>query len=270
MTPAVFPFCMAKNTIRTTGPVAEGPSLTMCRGRITFFIKTCPTLWTALLLVAILSAWSTEASAQSKASGRGKHGAKRVHHKTAHSVRTAGASVGSSLRRKNQLAVSVTFERTSKEGTAAKDLDKTTSASDLTSGYMSEVFRKQKGHLLWPVDSRNIATSFGYQRYEPNPSVYRYNLGINIAIDKDSCVRVVYDGVVDDVMDIGDAKAVIVAHGKYFSIYSDLSMSIVVKGQMVSAGEVIGQVGETGQVDFRIFDPNDVWQDPQKWLVRGK
>lgn len=239
-TPVVFPFCMVNLQIRTTG----------------------------LLLVAFLSALSTEASAQSKGTHRRSH---KVHHKATHSVRTSHASAKSSYGRKGQIGVSVTFERTtSKEADADRDLDKTVDAADMTSGYMTTVFRKQKGHLPWPVDSRNIATSFGYQRYEPNPSIYRNNLGINIAIDKDSCVRVVYDGVVDDVMDIGDAKAVIVAHGKYFSIYSDLSMSIVNKGQVVAAGDVIGQVGETGQVDFRIFDPNDVWQDPVKWLERKK
>lgn len=242
----------------------------VCRGRITFFIKTYPALRTAatsLLLVAVLSAMSTEASAQTRGTHRRSH---KVHHKATHSVRTnhASAGAGTSYGRKQQLGVSITFERTTRESGTVRDPDKTVDATDMTSGYMTGVFRKQKGHLPWPVDSRNIATSFGYQRYEPNPSVYRNNLGINIAIDKDSCVRVVYDGVVDDVMDIGDAKAVIVAHGKYFSIYSDLSMSIVVKGQVVAAGDVLGQVGETGQVDFRIFDPNDVWQDPEKWLER--
>jgi len=225
----------------------------------------------SLLLMAVLSAWSTEASAQSKVPGRHKHGAggnHKGHHKTSGSARNRGtASSGTSYGRKNRIGVSVTLSRTTRENPRVSD--KTTTEADMTSGYMTEVFRKQKGHLPWPVDSKNIATNYGYQRYEPNPSVYRYNLGINIAIDKDSCVRAVYDGVVDDVMDIGDAKAIIVAHGKYFTIYSDLSMSIVVKGQSVSAGEVLGQVGETGQVDFRIFDPNDVWQDPEKWLVRG-
>jgi len=225
----------------------------------------------SMLLVVALSAWSTEAGAQSKAPGRHKHGrSQKAHHKTAGSARSRGsmASSGLSYGRKNKIGVSVTFERTTRE--SPNTPEKTLNEADMTSAYMTGVFRKQKGHLPWPVDSRNIATNYGYQRYEPNPSVYRYNLGINIAIDRDSCVRVVYDGVVDDVMDIGDAKAVIIAHGKYFSIYSDLSMSIVVKGQTVTAGDVIGQVGETGQVDFRIFDPNDVWQDPEKWLERKK
>jgi murein DD-endopeptidase MepM/ murein hydrolase activator NlpD len=100
--------------------------------------------------------------------------------------------------------------------------------------------------------------------------VHINNLGINIAIDKDSSVRAVYDGVVDDVMDIGDAKVVMLLHGKYFTIYSDLSKACVVKGQQVAAGDVLGQVGETGQLDFRIYDPHDEWMDPGKWLVREK
>jgi len=221
-------------------------------------VKNIYTAAMSLLLMVVLASWSTEAGAQGTAQGKHKHRrGQKAHHKATSSART-----------KNKIGVSVTLSRTSRESPYVSD--KTKSNLDMTSGFMTEVFRKQKGHLPWPVDSKNIATSFGYQRYEPNPSVYRNNLGINIAIDKDSCVRVVYDGVVDDVMDIGDAKAIIVAHGKYFSIYSDLSMSIVVKGQVVSAGDVLGQVGETGQVDFRIFDPNDVWQDPAKWLVRGK
>lgn len=215
-------------------------------------------IYTALLLMVVLCFCSTEAGAQGRARGKHKH----VRGQKAHRKAT------SSARTKNRIGVNVTLSRTTRE--IPRVSDKTTSEADMTGGYMTGVFRKQKGHLPWPVDSKNIATNYGYQRYEPNPSVYRYNLGINIAIDKDSCVRVVYAGVVDDVMDIGDAKAIIVAHGKYFTIYSDLSMSIVVKGQTVSAGDVLGQVGETGQVDFRIFDPSDVWQDPEKWLMKGK
>jgi murein DD-endopeptidase MepM/ murein hydrolase activator NlpD len=221
--------------------------------------------------MGVLSAWSTGANAQSAASGKHKHGrSQKAHHKATSGPRTRGsvASAGTLYGRKNRIAVTVTFDRTSRE--LSHSSEKVGNASDMTGGYMTGIFRKQKGRLPWPVDSKNIATSFGYHRYEPNPSVYRNDLGINISIDKDSSVRVVADGVVDDIMDIGDAKAIIVAHGKYFTIYSDLSMSIVVKGQVVSVGDVLGQVGETGQVDFRIFDPNDVWLDPQKWLTREK
>jgi septal ring factor EnvC (AmiA/AmiB activator) len=141
---------------------------------------------------------------------------------------------------------------------------------DMTAGYITEGFKRQRGHLPWPVDSKKVMTRFGFQPYELMPSVHVNNLGINIAVYRDSSVRVVYDGIVDDVMDIGDAKAIMVLHGKYFTIYSDLSTACVVKGQQVVAGDVLGQVGETGQVDFRIYDPYDVWQDPQKWLAREK
>lgn len=175
-------------------------------------------------------------------------------------------SPGAPLGRNKQLSVSVTLSRTSRHAEA----DKAANSADMTAGYVTEGFRRQKGHLVWPVDSRKVVMRFGYQPYELAPSVHINNLGINIAVDKDSSVRVVYDGVIDDVMDIGEGKAVMVLHGKYFTIYSDLASANVVKGQQVTAGDVLGQVGETGQVDFRIYDPYDVWQDPEKWLVRGK
>lgn len=94
------------------------------------------------------------------------------------------------------------------------------------------------------------------------------NLGIVIEAGKDADVKVVMEGVVDDVMDIGDGVAVLVKHGSYFFIYSDLGKAMVVRGQQVCAGDLLGTVGETGQLDFRLYDAGDVWLDPEKWLAR--
>ena len=74
------------------------------------------------------------------------------------------------------------------------------------------------------------------------------------------------DGVVDDVMDIGDGVAVLIKHGNYFFIYSDLSAAVVNKGQEITAGTILGELGDEGQLDFRLYDASDVWLDPEKWL----
>jgi murein hydrolase activator len=76
----------------------------------------------------------------------------------------------------------------------------------------------------------------------------------------------VLDGVVDDVMDIGGGVAVLIKRDRYFFIYSDLSATVVTKGQQVTAGTILGVVGDEGQLDFRLYDANDVWLDPEKWL----
>ena len=131
---------------------------------------------------------------------------------------------------------------------------------------VSSVFGKEKGHLPWPVDSRKVSMHFGLQTYMDNVKID--NLGIVIEAGKDADVKAVLDGVVDDVMDIGEGVAVLIKHENYFFIYSDLSKAAVVRGQKVCAGEVLGKVGEMGQLDFRLYDAGDIWLDPEKWLVR--
>jgi murein DD-endopeptidase MepM/ murein hydrolase activator NlpD len=133
----------------------------------------------------------------------------------------------------------------------------------------SLAFWRQRGHLPWPVDSRKVTMHYGLQTYMAGESGLKFNnLSLSIAAEKDAPVKAVSDGVVDEIMDLGDGVAVLVQHGKYFTIYSDLSAGAVTKGQQVSAGDILGQVGETGQVDFRIYDDHGVWLDPEKWLAK--
>ncbi|HVW61141.1 MAG TPA: peptidoglycan DD-metalloendopeptidase family protein [Puia sp.] len=141
------------------------------------------------------------------------------------------------------------------------------------------VFGEQKGNLPWPVDSRKISMHFGLQNYNvrgvmvqdstraDDPDYVKIdNLGIVIDAGKGAIVKAVMDGVVDDVMDIGDGVAVLIKHGNYFFIYSDLSAVVVNKGQEVTTGTILGELGDEGQLDFRLYDASDVWLDPEKWL----
>lgn len=109
---------------------------------------------------------------------------------------------------------------------------------------------------------------FGLQNYGGNENVKIDNLGIVIDAEKDAPVKAVMDGLVDDVMDIGDGVAILVKHGSYFFIYSDLAKSNVTRGQQVEIGQVLGQLGGTGQLDFRVYDAGDIWLDPEKWLAK--
>lgn len=130
----------------------------------------------------------------------------------------------------------------------------------------SLAFYRQRGHLAWPVDSRKVNMRFGLQTYMPEVKVN--NLGISIATEKDAPVRAVYDGVVAEVTEIGNGVAVMVLHGKYYTIYSDLSDAVVTKGQTVSTGDVLGKMGDAGELDFRVYDEHGAWLDPEKWLAR--
>ena len=65
---------------------------------------------------------------------------------------------------------------------------------------------------------------------------------------------------------------VMIRHGKYFTIYSNLSSVNVSKGSAVSTGQSIGKTGGAddgsgGQLDFMLMVENRN-VNPQPWLRR--
>ena len=113
-------------------------------------------------------------------------------------------------------------------------------------------FEADKGKLPWPVSSGEITKGFGKQAHPVHINVYTYNNGIDITTVKGSAVRAVYGGEVTSVILIpGAGKAVIIAHGDYRSIYSNLSETYVTKGQVVETKSEIGNllVNESGTSD---------------------
>lgn len=132
---------------------------------------------------------------------------------------------------------------------------------------LSYQFAVQRGRLSWPVDSRKVSVHFGYYSYLPN--VKGNSRCITIEVEGDQDVRAVCDGEVESVMDLGDAKAVLLRHGKYFTVYSNLPEVAVAKGDCVKEGQVLGRITGDGTLDFYVYYENDNWFfDPEKWLKR--
>lgn len=131
---------------------------------------------------------------------------------------------------------------------------------------MTERFEREKGYLPWPAESGSVAMSFGLHIY-PN-HIKGNNLGLTIAIAPGSPVKTVFDGEVAAVFTVEDVEAVIIRHGKYYTTYSNLSTTLVRKGDIVKMGQVLGQVAEIGQLEFIISDDKDQRFDPEKWLKK--
>jgi septal ring factor EnvC (AmiA/AmiB activator) len=92
---------------------------------------------------------------------------------------------------------------------------------------------------------------------------------ITIEAEGEEDVRAVCDGEVESVMDLGDTKAVLLRHGRYFTVYSNLPEVTVAKGDCVKEGQVLGRIIGDGQLDFYVYYENDNWFfDPEKWLKR--
>jgi septal ring factor EnvC (AmiA/AmiB activator) len=131
---------------------------------------------------------------------------------------------------------------------------------------LSDNFEKDKGHLPWPIASGTIAMRFGPHEYIPG--IIHNNQGITIESSPGTSVTAVFDGEVQSVFNVGDVSAVMIRHGKYFTTYSNLSSVSVSKGQTVKTGQLLGKLGDLGQLEFVLSDEKDKVFDPERWLRR--
>lgn len=102
-------------------------------------------------------------------------------------------------------------------------------------------FEENKGRLPWPVTNGEITKGFGKQPHPVHANVFTQNNGIDITTVKGATVRAVYAGEVTSVIVIpGAGKAVIIAHGNYRTIYSNLQETYVKAGDKVIVKQEIG------------------------------
>jgi septal ring factor EnvC (AmiA/AmiB activator) len=145
-----------------------------------------------------------------------------------------------------------------------KSASKTVFSSD-EDMHLSGNFEKNKGHLPWPV-SGTVSMAFGPHEYIKG--IIHNNQGVTIDVNAGAAVKAVFEGAVSSVFSVGDVNAVIIRHGKYFTTYSNLSTVSVSKGDQVKTGQIIGRVGEIGQLEFVLSDEKDHMFDPERWLMR--
>jgi len=144
------------------------------------------------------------------------------------------------------------------------------SAEDLK---LNADFEKNRMRLPWPVDQGTVCIHYGpYQIGETK--LRGDNPGITICTAQPgNNVKSVFEGEVASVFNIGDSKSVMIRHGKYFTVYSNLSSVTVTKGASVSTGQSIGKVGvdeetgEGGKLEFLLMVENKKL-NPEQWLHR--
>jgi murein DD-endopeptidase MepM/ murein hydrolase activator NlpD len=100
---------------------------------------------------------------------------------------------------------------------------------------------------LWPIEGR-VTSSFG-EREDPINGEGAFHSGIDIAAPYGSAVRAAADGdVIATRFAAGYGREITIDHGHdVVTVYGHLSAMIVVPGQHVTRGQVIGYVGESGR-----------------------
>ena len=139
---------------------------------------------------------------------------------------------------------------------------------------LADNFTSNKGKLPWPVERGVIIERFGVQAHPVLKGIETFNNGVKITTDEGALIRAVFEGTVSRIIDIpGAGKAVILSHGDYFSVYSNLLEVSVKRGQSVLLKEKIGTVLTKTNTKESITELQ-IWRgsekmDPSSWLFQA-
>jgi len=140
---------------------------------------------------------------------------------------------------------------------------------------LANEFTSNKGTLPWPLEKGVITETYGLKSHPVLKLIKVQNNGITISTNAGSPVRAVFDGEVSSVVLIqGAGKAVIIRHGDYMTVYSNMGEVFVTKGDKVKTKQSIGVVRtENGvtELKFELRKGKDVQTlDPAYWLYKAR
>ncbi len=139
---------------------------------------------------------------------------------------------------------------------------------------ISQGFKKSMGKLTWPISSGIIIRPFGEHDHPALKGIKMKNEGVDISTRKDSKVISIYEGEVKKVFAVPGANmAVIIRHGHFLTLYSNLVNIRVKQGDIVPQGFHIGDVyynendDESSVLHLRIYEETKVL-NPENWLSK--
>lgn len=140
---------------------------------------------------------------------------------------------------------------------------------------LSGDFAKNRGQLPFPVSGRyTVISYFGEQRHQELKHVVTNNNGIDVRVSPGAEARSVFNGEVTSVFVVpGYNNSIIVRHGNYLTVYSNLSTVYVKKGDRVSTGQALGKIftdtedGNSTVLHFEVRKEKDKL-NPLQWVRR--
>ena len=155
--------------------------------------------------------------------------------------------------------------------TSAPAVAENDGSTDIPEDGISLAFKQKRGQLPWPVENGFIARGYGRQKHPTLRNIEITNNGVDIRTNESASVRAIYDGKVAGVQFIpGHDYTVILQHGNYYTVYSNLSESGLSKGDRVRAKQVIGRVSTnaitgTSELHFELWHQKDRL-NPAGWI----
>ena len=138
---------------------------------------------------------------------------------------------------------------------------------------LSNSFSSNKGKLPWPVERGVISSAYGKHPSSVSSKVTVTNTGVDIATTENAKARCVFEGVVVSVVKPSASNiGVIIRHGDYFTVYSQLDEVYVNRGDKVSIKQNIGKVHTdrsegTTEIHFELRHGTETL-NPANWLAK--
>ncbi|MFI3261755.1 MAG: peptidoglycan DD-metalloendopeptidase family protein [Rikenellaceae bacterium] len=139
---------------------------------------------------------------------------------------------------------------------------------------LSSTFTENKGKFPMPVERGVIIEKFGVHAHSLQKSVTINNKGVNISVTGNSNVHTIFEGEVTKIFFFkGLGNNVMIRHGNYISVYSNLSKVSVKVGQKVKTLDKIGVISpkegaSSSQLHFELWHETTP-QNPELWLKQN-
>ena len=140
---------------------------------------------------------------------------------------------------------------------------------------LSSTFAGNKGKLPFPVNGNyRIVGYFGIHQHKELSKITTNNNGIDIETSAGSEAKAVFNGVVSRIFTLpGYNNSIIVRHGNYLTLYSNIDQVYVKQGDKVNTGQPVGKIytdrekGNSAMLHFEIWK-EQTKQDPLIWIKK--
>ena len=142
--------------------------------------------------------------------------------------------------------------------------------STTISGDLNLEFQSAKTKLRRPLDDGIVVRFFGKQQHPTIKRIEIVNNGIDILGNGSTSVSAVFNGQVSGEFTLPNGKkSVLIKHGEYYSVYSNLDQVFIAKDEQIKTGQEIGQLSPVeNTLHFELWrqktrlNPED-WLSPQ-------
>jgi len=187
----------------------------------------------------------------------------------------------SALNRQIEKIIAEEVLKSEQAAKAAKSKNGENRTAEVKGGYamtqseqtLSSSFADNKGKLPFPLNGNfKIVSYFGIHQHKELSKIETKNNGIDIETTPGNEAKAVFNGVVSRVFTLpGYNNSIIIRHGNYLTLYSNLKQVYIKQGDAIKTGQPVGKIytdSEKGNSTLLHFE---IWKeqtklDPLSWI----